>query len=199
MQLRHVIVSGIVLLATTSAGAEEVRYFEKDGITYREARRTVRRPIAETRLEDREQTVYREQRHTEYREETRNYVTPQTRYEWRTCLKNRWNPFTQPYLTQQLVPIRSWESREEVVQIPVTRRELVAEKRTVKVPVTTRRIAEEEVITRTAVNPTTTRSALLPVPSSGDGLRIGGVARLENDPPRRATIWRPSGDTSLRR
>ena len=167
------------------AAADEVRYFEKDGVTYRETRRVVRRPVVETRLESREQTVYREQLRTEVQETQRTYHTPVTEYQWATRMRGRWNPFIQPYYTQELVPTMRWEARQDVVRVPVSRRELVPEKRTVQVPVTTQRVAEEEVITRVAV-------------SSTPAGALGGVARLENDPPRHGASV-PAVDNAQRR
>ena len=37
-----------------------VRYYTENGVTYKETRSTVRRPVVEKRMEQREKTVYRE-------------------------------------------------------------------------------------------------------------------------------------------
>jgi len=165
---------------------EEPRYFEKDGVTYRETREVVQRPMAETRLEQREQTVYREQLSTQVQETYRTYQTPVTEYQLVTVLRGRWNPFVLPYLSNEMVPVRRWETRQEIVRTPVARRDLVPETRVVQVPVTTHRIVEEEVIRRVAVTP------------PGGTTSVGGVARLENDPPRQGSNWRSSTSTVQR-
>lgn len=188
---RRNVLAALVLLpivGTQVVQADEVRYFEKDGVTYRETRRVVERPVNETHIERREQTVYREQYRTEVNESVRSVVTPVTEYQWTTVMRNRWNPFGRPYLAQELIPVQRWESRQEIVQRPVYRRELVPEVRTVEVPVTTQRLAQEEVITRVAVSGPAPAANVASAPATGNTL--GGVARLENDPPRRSTSWR---------
>ena len=184
----------VPLALAPPAQAEEVRYFEKDGVTYRETSQMVQRPVTETRLETREQTVYREQYQRQVNESVRSVVTPVTEYRWVTVMRGRWNPFSQPYYTQELAPVRRWETRQEVVQTPVYRRELVPETRTVQVPITTQRVATEEVIRRVAVSGSAPAAANVATQASGNSL--GGVARLENDPPRRSTNWRAAEGTT---
>lgn len=163
-----------------AAQAEEVRYYQQDGVTYRETRRTVTRPISETRYEQREQTVYREQLRTDTQQTTRTVYTPVTEYRWQMYLRGRWNPFVIPYHSYELVPTTRWETRQELVEIPTYRRELVPETHVVQMPVTTHRLAQEEVISRVAV-------------SAAEAKPIGGVARLDKDPPRYGTTdWRAS-------
>ena len=184
------------LVAPGLTGADEVSYYEKDGITYRETRRTVNRPVTETQVRQSTETVYREQRTSELRDQFRNWWTPVTEYRCETCLVGRWNPFVQPYLANRRVPRTRWEQRTEVVQVPVTYRRLVPETRTVQVPVTVCRMVPEEVISRMAVSslPPATLSPLPPSPTLARRDQIGGVARLDNDPPRQgvSTAWRAS-------
>lgn len=179
----------LVLAIGSSVLGDEVRYYQQDGITYRETRRVIQRPILETKLESHDQTVYREQFQTDVRETYQTCYAPIVQYQYVPYLNGRWNPFVQPYYTYHLVPTRRYEARQQLVRMPVTRRELIPEKRTIQVPVTTQRLAQEEIITRVAVAPSQPQT--LPpggVPASSG---LGGVARLESDPPRTPTGgWR---------
>src|SRR5689334_23285582 len=112
----------VPVLAATWAVADEVRYFEKDGITYQETRRVVQRPVVETRLESREQTVYREQIKTELRDSSRVVQVPVTEYKLQMCMVDRWNPFVQPSYVYKYVPVTRWEMRQETVRTPITQR-----------------------------------------------------------------------------
>lgn len=184
------------LVCTPSAGGDEVRYYEKDGVTYRETRQVVRRPVCETQLRPSTQTVYREEQTSELRETQRTWWSPVTEYRCEAYWVGRWNPLVEPCLAYRMVPRTRWEQRTEVVQVPVTCRRLVPETRTVQVPVSTRRMVDEEVITRVAVGGV--RSAapvvLSPTPTVSRPERVGGVARLDKDPPRQgvSTAWRES-------
>jgi hypothetical protein len=207
--------------------ADEVRYYDKDGVTYRETRRVVQRPVLETQTRESTQTVYREAYTTQIRESVRERWSPVTEYRLETYWVGRWNPFVDPYQAQRYVPYTRWEKATEVVKTPVTYRQLVPETRTVRVPVATQRLVEEEVITRVAVagrpsgdvpwtppstaspsgtalsssttpssstapSPLLTAGRLVPVPESPGP--IGGMARLDSDPPRQgaSTAWRAS-------
>ncbi len=176
--------------------AADVRYYEKDGVTYRETRRTVHRPTTETQMRQSTETVYRQQRETEVREQVRTCWSPVTEYHCEPYLVGRWNPFVRPYFASRMVPQTRWEQRSEVIQTPVTTCRLVPEVRTVESPVTVRRWVPEEVICRMAVRgqAPATLSRLSPAPTLTSQDEIGGVARLDNDPPRRGvnTAWRAS-------
>lgn len=188
--------TAVLIALVTSAGyaaGQEVRYYEADGVTYRETRRIVRRPVSETRIEERERVVYREQLTHDYRDTFRTYRTPVTEYRWETRLEGLLNPFVGPHLVQRLVPRTHWETRTEVVQSPVLRRELVPVTQIERVPVTTRRMVDEEIIRRVAIDN----------PRGGDPFArsvlanrrsVGGVSKFDNDPPRRggSTAWRPT-------
>ncbi len=191
-----------LLLCWAPLAADEVRFYEKEGVTYRESRRVVRRPIAETRLEDRTRTVYREQWTAETQETLQNAYVPVTEYRWEAYWEGRWNPFRQPVLAQRLVPRTRWETRQEVVRVPRLRRELVPETRTEKVPVAVERLVEEEVITRSAVAVSRPADPFAPAGIRSLARRepIGGLARLENDPPRQGTSgdWRAARDVTRR-
>ena len=182
-------------LGAAALPAEEVRYFEQDGLTYKETRRVVQRPVNEIKYEQRQQTVYREQTQTDLVETSRTVHHPVTEYRWVTVMKGRWNPLVQPYFTQELVPVHTWQPREHIIRTPVQRRELIPEQRTVSVPVSQQRIAQEEVITRVVVGPSSGNAAN--VAGNQSGTTLGGVARLENDPPRRS-VQIPRNGATLR-
>ena len=181
-------VLGLSCAWTSLAVAQDVRYYDQDGVTYRETRHVVQRPVSATEIQQREQVVYRQQVTTESHEQVRTVQTPVVEYQWVPRLHGRWNPFTQPYVVHEQVPVTHWETHTEIVTVPVTRSEWVPETRVVDVPIVTQRMANEEVISRVAVGPS---------PSTGStvagGVSIGGVARLDNDPPRGTTLLQPAG------
>lgn len=181
-----ILVMGVVA-GLAGPGLAKERYFEKDGVTYRETRQVVQRPVTTTRYETRQTTVYRPQYRTELRDTYRAYQVPVTEYQWVTRMRGRWNPFVRPYLSHELVPVTRWECRSEVQQVPVTAAEWVPETRTVQVPVTTQRMAQEEVIRRVVVDGRPSR-----------GQAVGGIAQLEGDPPRQSTGWRAAQQSILR-
>ncbi len=181
------------LVGPQPASADEVRYFDKDGITYRETRRAVSRPVATTKIEERERVVYRQKITTETRDTIRTYQTPVTQYFWTTRVHGRWNPFGQPYTTYDLVPVTRWQQHTEIVPVPVGRYEWVPEKTIVRVPVTTYRMVEDEVISRVAVSVSggSGATAIARRPS------LGGV-EMKNDPPREGSGWRAADSTVVR-
>lgn len=195
----------IFFIASWAGANEEVRYFEKDGVTYRETRRVVQQPVVETRSEASTQTVYREETVTELRDTVRERWTPVTEYRWEAFWVNRWNPLAKPYLAYRYVPSTRWERSTETTKTPTVSRRLVPETRTVHVPVTRQRMVEQEIISRMAVSgPANTATpwtqpvmtaGLVPINSASRP--IGGVARLESDPPRQgtSTAWRSSTTT----
>ena len=197
-----VLVTFAMLAGAGFATAQNVRYYEENGVTYRETRRSVRRPVSETRLETRQRIVQRERITTEWRDTYQTHMTPVTEYQWESRWVGRWNPLQQPYLVHQIVPRTRWEMRASRVTVPVTRRELIPETETVQVPVTTLRMADEEIITRMAVSGSPSGD---PFASSGSRLAnrstIGGIGQLKNDPPRRSSdsTWRASSDSAVRR
>lgn len=193
----------LLTMATAVTGsAEDVRFYEENGATYRETRHVVRRPVSETQYQRIERPVLREQYRTEMHNSIRTYQTPVTDYQWQTTLRNRWNPFAQPYYEQKLVPVTRWETQVENIQVPVTRREVVADTQTIQVPVTTQRFVEEEVIRRAEVSkrpgsggdPFAQRTTVASRP-------VTGGVQLRSDPPRYGTRtdWRPSPVDETRR
>jgi hypothetical protein len=174
------------LLSPAMSAAEDVRYYNENGVDYRETRRVVTRPVTETEWTEKEKTVYREEYSTEVSEASRVVHVPVTEYRWEARWKGLWNPFGRPYMVQELVPYTRFEAREEVVRTPVTQRHLVPETRVVRVPVTRRYMREEEVINRVAVTPRDAKSGV-EVARRPQG--IGGVENLA-EPPRSASTRR---------
>ncbi len=174
-----VILTGIACVSSPAL-AEQVRYVEEDGVTYKETERVVRRPVTSTRWESRERTVYLPQRHSELRETWRNYRVPVTQMQWVSRMHGRWNPFATPYFTHELVPVTRWETRSELVNVPVAKTEWVEEKRVVQVPVRTQEYVEDRYVSKVAVSASATPTGSRVASRS----YAGGVA-LENDPPRR--------------
>ncbi len=183
---------------------QEGQYIQQNGKTYYETRQKILRPVQETRYEERERTVYREEYSTAIEESQRVVHVPVTEYRWEAKWHGRWNPFVQPYMAYRLVPRTTWEPRAETVRVPVTQRNLVPERVVEHIPVTSRHMVEEEVIRRTAVlnPPAGTRLGSDPFAGETRVVRrpvIGGVSELKSDPPRSASgsEWR-SVDTVRR-
>ena len=186
----------VLIVGPVPTTADEVKYYKKDGVTYRECRRIVHRPVTETQIRKTSQTVYRQQQTSEVREQVRTWWSPVTEYQCEPYLVGRWNPLVKPYFSSRMVPKTRWEQRTEIVQVPVTRCQLVPESRIVETPVTVRRLVPEETISRMAVRGPSPAalSPLQPTPRLTAQDQIGGVKRLDNDPPRQGvdTAWRPS-------
>jgi hypothetical protein len=188
------------------AQADETRYVQINGITYCETYRTVQRTINETAYQQTTQTVYKEQLDSEVRDVTRTYLCPVTTYRAETEMVGKWNFFIEPYYETHWVAETQWVPRNEVVKMPVTCRKVVPETRNVQVPVLKPKIVTEKVLIRreavpsvstTPVNsngpiprptpqsiPTTTIDRFQPLQP---GEPIGGIARLNQDPPRNST------------
>ncbi len=195
-----------LLLAAGSTPAEEVRYYEKNGVTWCETRRMVEERVPESRMEERAETVYREEFGTEMRPSTRTYWTPVTEYRWEAYWVGRWNLLAEPYLAYRYVPRTHWERRVEVVDVPVSVRRLVPETRTVRRPVAGFRTVRREVVNRVPVggsralaDGTLIAGSTTPAspPAVAQRTEIGGISQMDNDPPRygTATAWRPSSST----
>jgi len=187
----------LALLAAARADAQQTREYTEGGTTYRETRHVVQRPITETRVEERQRTVYRERYTADTYSSYRTSWAPVTEYRWEAYWRGRFNPLVQPWLEHRLVPRTHWEPRTDVVQVPVSRRELVPETVTEQVPVVTRRFVDEEIISRVPISGHTTRSASVP---SSSGNQIGGIANLSSDRPLRSadSDWRPAVTPGVR-
>lgn len=206
-----IVAAGLALGSALPAAAQQVRFYEENGVTFRETKEVVRRPVTETRLEDRPRVVYRPQVDTQVQKCYRAVRVPITEYRTVTRWVGRYNPFVQPYLVEERVPVVRWEDRTEEVNVPTAGTRMVAETVTEKVPVQSRRFVDEEVIRRVAVSgPGTNISGLASQAPSSDpfarqssppiisstpatvAMPIGGVAKMESDPPRQGVNsgWR---------
>ena len=179
----------VAFLSPKSFAEPAVRYYTENGVTYKETRTTVRRPVVERKLEQREKTVYREKVSTSYEPHTQLSYTPVTTYRWEGRWHDVLHPFKTPYVGYHLVPETQWQTNSVQVHRQVTRRDLVPEKQTVQVPVTTHRYVEEEIVHRTPVYGSR-GGATTTVASRG---AIGGIHQIENDPPLHGSSWRGSG------
>ncbi|MCG8584644.1 MAG: hypothetical protein MI757_08035 [Pirellulales bacterium] len=195
--MRCAVLAMIALCLTATAGEslgqDSVRFYEKDGVTYRETRTVTQRPLWETRHEPRHETVYREHVKTDFRNVERTTLVPVTQCEAKPYWVHRWNPFRQPYLSYRMVPKTTFQTRREIVNQPVVTRNWVPETRTVHVPVNRHRMVQEEVVSRVAVGGHTPSTAVASRPSTATG-----GTRMENDPPRSASGWRPAGSSVMR-
>ena len=134
--------------------ADEVTYFEKDGIKYQKIRQVNQRPITELRYEQRESTAYRERFTTDLQESHRTYQVPVTEQQWVPGYQRSWNLFAPPVLSYRLMPVTRWETRTETVRIPITKREVYPETVTQQVPKYSTRYAEEEVVRHVPIGTT---------------------------------------------
>ena len=180
--------AGLVwLLGGLSAwSADDVRWVTKNGQTYREQVAVERVPTTVVRIEERQQTVFREEYSTEVRDSQRTVYVPVTEYVMQPRWHGLWNPFKAPHVAYHMVPQTRWEVRNETVKVPVTTRQLVPETRTVQVPVRELDFVEREYITRVPVSGSRPSLAAEGIPAGG----AVGVAKLENDPPKEAIHYR---------
>jgi hypothetical protein len=186
------------LFTVPAVGEEDVRYYEENGVTYRETRRTVHRPVTQTEYVERDRIVYRPETRAESRDIYRTYQVPVTEYRWEAQLRGRFNPFVRPYWVNEYVPRTFVETRSEVVKEPYLRQELVAETRTERVPIVSQRLVEEQITSRVAVSGGGAPIRVAPESSNGaivSSQRLGGVGEVKSDPPRYGenTAWRSSG------
>ena len=177
MLRRRLILCGWIalLLAAGRVQAADVRYYQENGITYRETKYKVQHPVTETVLVDQPRTVYREKLDTELRDTVHTYQVPVTTYRNEQFVLNRWNPFAKPVIAQRLVPVTEMVTRTETVKVPLTKRQIVPETTTVKVAVTRTRMVDEEITSKVAVanlppakpSPTTVPGSGTPAMASG--------------------------------
>ena len=183
-----ILFSGMLLAA--EAHSSDIRYVQRDGITYREVVDTYQRPVSETTYQNHTETFYQERITTEIKETQRTYYAPVTEYQWEAYTPLSLNPFAPPRIAYRWVPKTRWVPRIETVRMPVTNREMVPQTRTVSRPVTTLRMVESQRITRVAIadpprnlNLSNSGTAIARQPIA-QPTSIGGVSNLQNDPPR---------------
>lgn len=166
------------LACPTLLAADEVTYFEKDGIKYQKIRQVVQRPITELRYEQRETTNYRDRYTTDMQEVQRTYQVPVTTQQWVPGYQKTWNLFAPPVLSYRLMPVTRWETRTETVRVPVTRRDVVPEKLTQQVPVYNTRYAEEETVRHVAIGTVANGTAAVARSDAS-----GSTRPVDGDPP----------------
>ncbi len=132
-----ILIAAATFVDGRSASGEDKPGFYTDpatGIVYRKVIRTVERPVVSTKIEKKEQTVFRPETVTEKVPETQTVFAPVTEHAWQPVLHGRWNPFRQPVVTYHHVPVTSWRQKSNTVTRTQTRTNWVAEKRMVDVP-----------------------------------------------------------------
>jgi hypothetical protein len=160
------------ILATLAVGVllwgraqGEERYYVENGVTYRETRERVQRPITEVVQQPTTRTIYREQYRTDFTDTVRVTSKPVTEWRLESYWRGRYNPFSEPYMAQRWVKRKRYEIQTQTVKEPVLRRELVAENCTEQVPVVTQRMVDEEVVRRVVVAAAPPTSITAPPPS----------------------------------
>lgn len=144
-------------LMPASLAEEGVRYYEQNGVMYRETRIKIRHPINEVKYKELKRTVYRDQYTTELKPIVRNSYVPVTTYAWQPEVYGKWNPFAQPHIAYRPVPKVSWSVQPQTTQVPVTRRITVPQSQSYQVPETNLRYVEREYVQRVPVGPAPTR------------------------------------------
>jgi hypothetical protein len=165
-------------LAPLSA-ADNVRYESVGGQNYMITTKVVERPMSKTEYKDVAREVYREEYITDTHEVSRMVHVPVTEYRWEAQWAGRWNPFSQPYLVQRLVPRTHLETRTELVKVPVTQKRLVPETRIERVAETRRWMAKEEIESKVAIDPPGDDGTLMATKPGFGGFK------MESDPPRK--------------
>ncbi len=189
----------------------EVRYYQdSSGVTWKEETRTVQRPVHDVKMQEQQQTYYREQVKTDVQNYQYTAYTPSQRYEWVPRWHGWWRIFEGPHVAYHLEPRVVWNSTPYQVSVPVTRREFVPETRTVQVPTSELRMESKEEVVRTAVAGPAPALATNPWPPSGYAYAsppgsspwaygpaapvympaqpvypmYGGIARVDTEPPK---------------
>ncbi len=164
----------------TLDAADDVKYVTEGGREYMVTKRVVNRPMSKTEYKEVARDVYREEYVSESQDVTRIVQVPITEYQWETHWAGRWNPFSQPYMVQRLVPRTRLETQAQIVKVPTVRRQLVPETQIVKVPETVRWMEQEHIEHKVAVSPPAGKD----VSSIASRPAVGGTQKLEGDPPR---------------
>jgi hypothetical protein len=196
----------LLMLSAAPLLADDVRYYDENGITYRETVQTTQRAVPQTTMQPQDKIQYRQRYTTELQDAQRTYQVPITENVWKPEIHRSWNPFEKPYVAYRLVQQTRYETRSEIVKVPVAKSEVVPEKITTQVPVTTHRIANEEVRTRVAVGHSgtgtavagTTNSGSIATMASSGGTSVGGVSQMGDGLPKQSPGWTDADATSRR-
>lgn len=191
----RMIVASLALGAILSATlrADEVEYFEQNGVRYQKIRQVTQKPISETRYEARQYTTYHPRYTTDMQESVRTYQVPVTEQQWVPGYQRTLNIFAPPVLSYRLVPVTRWETRSETVRVPITRQDYVAQQRVEQVPITTQRLVQDTHEHVIAIGPSASGAPLVansnsamggsrldnsqPAPSNNDNVWKGGLDR----------------------
>ena len=196
---RKLLLIALLTLARPTLGwSEDVRFVQENGITYRVTRRTVEKPITELRTRREQQTIYRREVKTEQKDFNYQVWVPVTNYVYHPKVEGWWNPFQENRVVPRWVPRTTWQPELRKATIPVMSAHWVPETQTVQRPFRILRIDTKEEVERVAIGRTpggTTVSSNPPRRFTG---RIGGIARLDGDPPRQSTRPALSGGTVRR-
>jgi hypothetical protein len=142
----------VTLVVTVHSRGDETWFETKDGTTFRVTKRIEKRPVAATRVEQQTETVYSTEFVTELRESTKVMWVPVTQYVVQPRWHQWWNPFAEPYVTYESVPVTRWELRTQTVREPVTIQRRVPQERIVAKPVRELGFVEMPVEDRIAVS-----------------------------------------------
>ena len=145
------LVSVVALVALTTIATAETRVYERDGVTYREDRRIVRKPVSEIQYQQHPETVTREVISPRIENTYQTVHLPVTEYRLEAKWVGRWNPFVQPYMVSQWKPRTRWEPHVQTTPTVRYERQWLTETRQRQVPVLVRRMEETEVVATTAV------------------------------------------------
>jgi hypothetical protein len=170
---RKLIVASLALgsVLTAALRADDVEYFDQNGVRYQKIRQVTSKPISETRYESRQYTTYHPRYTTDYHDSVRTYQVPVTEQQWVPGYQRTLNIFAPPVLSYRLVPVTRWETRTETVRVPVTKQDYVAQQRVEQVPVTTQRLVQDTHEHVIAIGPSS-GSAPLVANSNAGGTRL---------------------------
>ncbi len=163
---------------TTPPEGPTVRYFEHNGVTYREVREVHRRPVWGYEWESQTRTVYQPQRDVEQRTINRQVAVPRQRTVEQVRWHNRFNPLARPYPVRVKVPTVEYEWTTQQVTVPVESVRMVPVEQTVQVPVWREKLVDEPIVRHAAVP--VTAVARQPPPSRASAGPDKVTKKLEN-------------------
>ena len=188
-------------LKTATMAAEDVRYYEQDGVMYRETRIRLRHPVNEVRYKELKRTVYQDQYTTELKPVVRNTYVPVTTYAWQPEVYGKWNPFVQPHIAYRPVPKVSWSVQPQTIQVPVTRRTTIPQTQSYQVPETNLRYVERDYVQRIPVGPAPTRQTTTSTPARTNpspNASVGGAPQNITGTQPLQPVYRPPNQTAPR-
>jgi hypothetical protein len=192
------VIGALLIVGLPLGCGDEVRYFEQNGVTYRETRRDVdaRTVGNSTRAGpnafawQQRQTAVQQPLAAPTQEMVHTYWVPVTDYRWEPYWVNRWNPFSEPHLAYRYVGSTRWEQRSEIVRVPVaTRQDILAGR--VPAAGSSWPAPPQTVVSRVPVAGQNNSVLALPSPPATDAPQFtahreqfGGIGRVGDEPPR---------------